>query len=246
MEKYFLGIEVEINHHCNKACSYCPNSLSKRKETGHFSDELFELLLSQLQDINYKGRVSFHFYNEPLLSPNLEEYVYLTKNKLPETYIDIFTNGTLLTEKRFRKLIEAGVDKFTVTKHENSKRYVFDETYKNLSDEDKKAVKYQQHEKLIFTNRGGILDGVGFHKKDPPFALPCFIPMSSLVVTVDGNIIPCYEDFDQKNEMGNIKDTHIKDIWNSEGYRHFRNSLKEGRRAMFDVCKTCNNLNIIQ
>ena len=65
-----MGIEIEINHDCNRACAYCPNSSLKRKNQGQMSERLFLRLLGQLKEIGYRGRISYHFYNEPLLSPN--------------------------------------------------------------------------------------------------------------------------------------------------------------------------------
>lgn len=243
--RLFMGIEIEINSGCNKACSYCPNADHQRVEQGHMEESLYLILLKQLQDINYKGRICYHFYNEPMISPQLERFVSLSKKYLPQTRSELFTNGTLLSLKRFEALEKAGMDRFTVTKHEETPNFIFEKTYSKLDNEQRKKVKLGEFESLIYTNRGGLLD-VGEKLRELPLQLPCYIPSCSLVVTLKGNVVTCYEDFYQKSVMGNIKETHIRDIWFSKEYVHFRESLKKGNRKDFETCSKCNNLQIVQ
>jgi radical SAM protein with 4Fe4S-binding SPASM domain len=244
MSKYFLGIEIEINHHCNLACDYCPNSNSKRISQGNMSIENFLIILNQLKDINYNGRISYHFYNEPLLHPQLEEFIFLSKKILPNTRSEIFTNGILLNEAKFHSLRLAGTDKFTVTQHQGISNLAFNQTLQKLNEEEKKIIKYYDHSELTYSNRGGL---VNYGKKlTEPSKRTCLIPTCSLVVTVNGSIVACYEDYKEKNIMGNIFQEHIKDIWNKPKYQQFREDLKQGLRYKYEVCKTCNNLKVVQ
>ena len=68
-------IEIEINSNCNLSCSYCPNSLFDRKETGQMKWSTFTELVSQLKNNNYKGKIAFDFYNEPMEAINFKHYV---------------------------------------------------------------------------------------------------------------------------------------------------------------------------
>lgn len=102
----FMGVEIEINHDCNRTCAYCPNATTSRKNQGQMSEELFLVLMNQLRDIGYRGRISYHFYNEPLLSPNLDRFVALTREYLPACWIELYTNGILLDEPRLRTLAD--------------------------------------------------------------------------------------------------------------------------------------------
>jgi radical SAM protein with 4Fe4S-binding SPASM domain len=240
----FKAIEFEINHDCNRACAYCPNSIAERKSKGRMPEGLFVKVLSELKELSYQGRVSFHFYNEPLLSPDLDHFTTLTKSYLPRSRIEIFTNGTLLTEERFRTLVDLGVDKFTVTKHHGEAELPLDSFYENLSEALKAHVKRQTFKELVYTSRGGLMK-VGYTKKIPPLDLPCFIPSSVLVVTKDGNILPCFEDYFEKNRMGNVTENSLVEIWNSEPYRDFRERLKKRKRQEFPVCDKCNCILII-
>jgi radical SAM protein with 4Fe4S-binding SPASM domain len=241
----FIGVEIEINHHCNLACDYCPNSKISRVEQGTMTLENFTIIAKQLEDINYKGRISYHFYNEPLLHPELEIFIQTTKQYLPETKSEIFTNGTLLTSDKYNKLRVAGVDKFTVTKHRGLNKITFDDTYASLSEIEKNHVKYYDHTKLIYTSRGGLVEA-GRALNENILKRKCLIPECTIVITVNGNVVPCYEDYEQKNVMGNIHEQHIKDIWGSPGYVQFRKDLWEGHRNKYEACKNCNNIQVIQ
>lgn len=239
----FNAIEIEINHGCNKACSYCPVSTLERIEKGHMSLEIYEELISQLKDLNYEGRISYDFYNEPTLSPHLESYIAKAKSTLPKTSIELYSNGTLLSMDRFQKLNSAGVDKFIITKHEGIGAYIFEETMAKLSTDEMAKVDYRDFTKLRLTNRGGVLPHIPYEKKTDD--LPCMIPSMMLTVTVNGNVVPCFEDFYQKNQMGNIMEKKLKDIWASESYMTFRKKLFLGKRAEFDACKSCSRLEVL-
>lgn len=243
MTKYFLGIEIEINHHCNLACTYCPNSNTERINKGLMSLENFRVIMNQLKDINYEGKISYHFYNEPMLHPELESFVKLSKEILPKSQSEIFTNGVYLNPERYETLRNAGVDRFTVTKHKGLSKIAFEETYNNLSPEEKVRNQFFDYSKLVYTNRGNLVD---FGKKlDQPSKKMCLIPTCALVVTVNGNVVTCYEDYQEKTVMGNVFEEHIKDIWTKPEYQSFREDLKQGFRYKHEVCKTCNNLKVI-
>lgn len=243
MNNLFNTIEIEINHGCNKSCSYCPNSVNTRIETGHMKIGLYEELMLQLKGLNYSGKISYSFYNEPTLSPNLELYISLAKKMLVGVSIELYSNGTLIDSQKFKQLIIAGVDKFIITKHEKIENYEFDKTYSLLSSTEKLLVNFRNYTELKLTNRGGLLKEVG-PEVNTKF-LACKIPDKMLTITVDGNVVPCFEDFFQKNEMGNIGKTNILDIWNSDKYKSFRKALRQGLRHKFEACKDCNRVEVL-
>lgn len=239
----FEAVEIEINSHCNKVCSYCPNSQFERIEKGSMSMELFDLIISQLQEVHFKGRVSFSFYNEPTLNPNLELFVEKIKKYLPQTFIELYTNGELLTTERVRLLISRGVDRFTITKHEDIKSNRLEELVASLSSQEQGHVVLQHFTDINLTNRGGTLLHLGDHSKTQ--LLPCQIPQKIVTITVEGHVLPCFEDFFQKNVMGNVKQSSLKMIWESEAYRQFRQNLARGLRHKYEACNKCNRTEVM-
>jgi radical SAM protein with 4Fe4S-binding SPASM domain len=246
-ERLFSLVEIEINHSCNLACSYCPNSNSERIEKGEMSLEQFNLITDQLAELNYEGLVSFHFYNEPLLCTKLNEFTAILKNKLPKVRLQIYSNGLFLTLSRTMELFEKGVDFFVITKHEAIKgNFVFDETYEKLEEKYRNKIVYKNFKDIELNNRGGLIPHLSENKEKNYTEFPCMIANMFTVITLKGNVLPCYEDFNQAEVMGNVNEDHIKEIWNSNHYTKFRQKLRTKRRLSdSNLCKQCNNFTII-
>lgn len=243
MDQLFQRVEIEINRKCNLRCSYCPNSLYKTPQNDEMSLETFELLMSQLKEIDYCGDITYEFYNEPMLCSNVHHFVKRTRESLPKATILFYSNGTLIDRGAFDQLIDEGVDKFIITKHEGVSNYIFDEVYEGLSEKLRNRVEFQSFQDLRLTNRGGLVEGAG--ASEIPALLPCYLPSFITVVTLEGDVVGCFEDFHKKNVMGNINDEGLDEIWNNEKYREFRYALRKCLRHKHDPCRSCNRLNIL-
>ena len=66
----------------------------------------------------------------------------------------------------------------------------------------------------------------------------CWKMWHSCVMTWDGRIVPCCFDKDAHYEMGNLKTNSFHEIWNSEAYNAFRNTLLKSR-AEIEMCRNC-------
>ncbi len=240
---YFSCLEIEINSQCNRSCSYCPNSVSKRKEEGEMKPELFLKIMTDLQAISYAGSLSFQFYNEPLLALKLDWFVETARSYLPRSKFLLYSNGTLLTIDRFRTLRKLGINKFIVTKHASVGSFEFERTWVMMREEEKTSVDYRHYTDLTLTNRGGAVNA---GPQNIPPLLPCFIPEFLTVITVKGHVLPCFEDYHQELIMGDVSTEPLKDIWNSKKYSLFRSNLKKGLRHLEGPCKKCNRLEVLQ
>lgn len=236
----FSVVELEINSDCNRRCSYCPNSLTPRKSPPQMSLELFKSVLVQLSELAFSGILSFHFYNEPLLHPDLVSWVKQATSFLPDARICLYSNGSLLSRELFEDLLSAGIEKLIVTRHEGISYLPLDDWYLNLPAESCKRLILQKHEEVQKTNRAGMLC---LGPMIPP-KLPCYMPSSMIVVTSEGNVIPCYEDFNEKLCLGNISQMTLREIWQSSKAKNLRDNLAKGQRMNFEPCSTCNNSKI--
>jgi len=240
------AVEIEINSHCNRTCSYCPNSVDSRIESGTMSVTLYQRILDQLKLNGFKGRISYDFYNEPLLCPDIDQFVEMTREQLPSSEIHLYSNGNLLSLSRFKKLFSAGVSWFVITKQEQEKegQYLFDQTYLKLSELEKKSVSYRNFKDLHLTNRGGVLTHIK-SKHDDISIMPCLISSMMLTITVKGNVLPCFEDFYQKYQMGNIEQESLEEIWNKPEYIAYRKKLALGFRKDFSICSACTRVEVM-
>lgn len=235
----FKIVEIEINSYCNLSCSYCPNREFQRKEKGTMSLEHYQHIIGQLQDLDFVGRISHEFYGEPTLHPQFDKIISLTKEALPQCKVELYSNATKLDLSLTRELLAAGVDEFIITKHEDQVLEEFEAALTQLSISEREHVTYRSHEKIYKTNRGGTLPDIGRERQN---LLPCQIPSFLAAITLKGNVLPCFEDFFQKHEMGNIFESHLRDIWFGEKFTQFREDLRKGLRHKYEICKDCNRI----
>lgn len=241
------AVEIEVNSNCNRSCSYCPNSSEKRIENGNIKFELYQKIVSELKINKFKGRLSYHFYGEPLLNKSLEKLISFAKKEIPKAKHVIFTNGDFLTRERVNTLIQAGVDYFIITRHEGRKHLPADDFYEDLPSDIKEILLFKDIENVNLSDRAGLvdLDKLLPKKQKPITNFPCLIPTLSIYITVKGHILPCFEDYTQKEVMGNIENCSLKEIWESPRYVQFRKEIKSGNRKTSKLCENCKHIQMI-
>lgn len=69
---------------------------------------------------------------------------------------------------------------------------------------------------------------------------PCrFIISRKLIVLWDGTVNPCCCDFDGKIVFGDVKKQSLKEIWDSQPYRHFRKAHQTLDLREYPFCQNC-------
>lgn len=74
-------------------------------------------------------------------------------------------------------------------------------------------------------------------KKD--YTKACFRAWYGMVISADGNILPCCFDKQEKHIYGNIKEDKIENIWKNKKSKDFRNILLNNRQSI-NICCNCN------
>ena len=67
----------------------------------------------------------------------------------------------------------------------------------------------------------------------------CTYPWRTMVILQDGNISPCCNDFNGNVNMGNIRFSSIKEIWNSNKYIKMRSDFKSLDYNNYTTCSKC-------
>jgi len=188
-------------------------------------ETLFEKIVVELEQIEFSGRLSFHFFNEPLIRRDLEALVSWARPRLPLSYLVLYTNGDLLNEDRYSALLRAGIDNFLVTRHD------FD-SYPS------REFQFVQHpNNFTLSGRGGTIA-----RSDEPLDLACFGPSEMLIVTVNGDVVLCHEDAERRHVMGTFRTQTLPEIWFSDRFEAFRAPLEHGDRARAgSMCRSCDN-----
>ncbi len=111
----FNSIHLEINTDCNRSCSYCSNFIYPKKPE-KMLPQLYNKIIDELEDANYRGRICFNYSSEPTLHPELPAIIkYARKVKRAKLYI--YTNGDFLNRESFDQLKKSGADHFVITQH---------------------------------------------------------------------------------------------------------------------------------
>lgn len=223
-------VEIEVNSRCNRKCSYCPVSILDPRGIPILMDQMvFDRLISELTRVEFQGRISYHFYNEPLLRKDIANLIQAVKEQLPLANQTLFTNGDFLTEDKYQELIDAGIDFFQVTSHSLKKHPVRP-----------KQIVYLPSD-LNLTNRGGTLPTLPGATNEI-LETPCYAPSEMLIVLVNGDVALCYEDAQRKHIMGNIMSQPLEEIWFSEEFKNIRHKLSLGKRNSGPaICSLCTN-----
>jgi cyclic pyranopterin phosphate synthase len=219
-------VEIEVGVRCNRACIYCPNSRLGATSSSSFMEfELYRRIVNQLSEIAFSGRLSFHFFNEPLMRKDLEELVAITRAALPFAHLVLYTNGDLLTDVRYDNLLEAGIDFFLVTRHGGE------------------PMKQRLHQQVQFprdldlSGRAGAVASV-----TTPLKRACYAPSEMLIVAVNGDVLLCHEDASREVVLGNLGRSTLQQIWHSDEMKRFRDHLvRGGRQEIGGICARCDH-----
>ena len=65
----------------------------------------------------------------------------------------------------------------------------------------------------------------------------------SMVITWDGNVVPCCHDPKATEIMGNIIEQDLEEIWNGEKYQNFRKRVHSNQKGI-DICRLCSGYGI--
>ncbi|MDI6806454.1 MAG: radical SAM protein [Candidatus Aenigmarchaeota archaeon] len=103
-----LHVDIESTNACNLRCVMCTRNFMTEK-IGYMDWKLFKKIIDEGASHNLPS-IKLNFRGEPLLHPQLPKMVKYAKSK-GIIEVQFNTNGLLLTEKRSKELIEAGLDR---------------------------------------------------------------------------------------------------------------------------------------
>jgi MoaA/NifB/PqqE/SkfB family radical SAM enzyme len=121
--RYFEGVQrgavtaappvclyLEVTNRCNLLCETCPRTFETLEPPADLSWDLFTRIVDQAPTVR---RAVLHGVGEPMLVAELPRMIRYLKAR--GVYVLFNTNGTLLREKRFRELIDTGLDELRVS-----------------------------------------------------------------------------------------------------------------------------------
>jgi MoaA/NifB/PqqE/SkfB family radical SAM enzyme len=101
---------LETTNRCNLLCTTCPRTFEALEPPADMSWDLFTRIVDQFPRI---ARVVLHGVGEPMMVRALPRMIRYLKDR--GTYVLFNTNGTLLTPRKGRELIDSGLDELRVS-----------------------------------------------------------------------------------------------------------------------------------
>ena len=203
------------------------------------SEKTFTNIISQLEEINYRGEISIFSNNEPLLDNRIFDFIDYAKSKLPKAHHSLYTNGILLNEEKFSRLVNS-LDRLYIDNYSDD--MIIQENIKNLVD----AYKFNDLKCEVFIlmrKKNQILDSRGGsapnRRMDKKFFSTCMAPFMQLIVRPDGKISRCCQDALGKTTLGDVTKENIEKIWNNDAYNNLREMLQSGKRNQIFQCQYC-------
>jgi MoaA/NifB/PqqE/SkfB family radical SAM enzyme len=114
-----LALAIETSSLCNANCVMCPREEYEREEN-FMNSNTFEKIIYDAKNIGINV-FQLSFYGESLLDNKLEEKINFIRNLIPNSWIQIVTNGSLLNKKRTNKLLEANISEIRISIEGNNK-----------------------------------------------------------------------------------------------------------------------------
>lgn len=227
----FSCLVIETYGICNRKCEFCFNAdRFPRRESGVMKEEMWEKIIDELAEIKFRGRISPHFYGEPLLDKRLPKLVQYARKKCPNSYIRIYSNGDFLNEEIFNDLIKRGADHFFLTNYDDKEKPGIIE----LGKKNHRTMTFRSYKDFEKIDRAGKI----FERKKN-LNTPCLRPSSQVVINWKGDVILCCQDFYANHSFGNVGEKSLMEIWHSKEFMDCRDKLSSGKRIEIDICKNC-------
>lgn len=228
-----VAIDIETDWCCTRHCWYC----LKLNKGVTMTEELFQSIILSLKTWGFKGRISLHSYNEPLLDKRLCEFIKFVKVYLPNCPVVIYSNGDLLTKKMMSQLIVAGMDKIMVSIHDPTSDTKALELAQIASDYPAMTLMdfREGYRNVALWSRGKeeLVKKIGEMKKYSR----CYL-IYTCVVRSDGNIVLCCQDGLEEYVMGSLTTNTLQQIWESLRFKKIRQQVSRGIFTL-PICRQC-------
>jgi len=248
--KSLVVIEINLTELCNRKCVFCPRVDSEvfPNRNLHMSLSLSEKISSNLRDIDYKGRISFSGFGEPLLAKNLFLHIKNFRKNLKDVNLETNTNGDKLTPEIIQDLFDVGLTNLYINAYDGEYQIpiIEDIIYKSGINKNFFHIRphwegYHKNWGLYLNNRSGLVKYTQNEYLAPvnePIKRECYYPFYKMFIDFDGRVLFCSNDWGRINIVGDVNHERIEKIWMNDKLNYFRKKLSNKDRNQ-KPCNTC-------
>lgn len=139
LEAFPRQLAIETVSDCNAKCIMCP-SVSRTRQKGVMSLEVHSMIVDKVAECGAPiSSITHAGLGEPLLDKTLVDKIKYEKRVFKKAQVIVYTNASLLDEKKGRELISAGLDvlsislnAFTKETYETVMNLPYERTYNNI------------------------------------------------------------------------------------------------------------------
>lgn len=233
MEDLFNAIQIQTITGCTRTCDFCANAYVENTPQGDMSDHIFELIIRQLKELHFSGRVSPYLMNEPLL--DIARLRSLFEAGLDGLIVDCYD-----TQEQFMQMMEMcrkgleGIADIEMQPNFDIRKLPLKVKFVQVYDCSDYRV-----ESPFLTNVGGHV------KRDIGIKLPldrsCFAVFEQMYVNYKGDAVLCCQDWGFKVVLGTVAKDGLLGIWYGEALKHYRERLLQGDRGSLALCRICDS-----
>ena len=242
LDKFYpLFISIETVNRCNGTCPFCPcNIHDEKRPYMEMSDKVFKKIIDDLEKIKYNNTLMLLANNEILLDKKIFDRMRYARKKLPLCHMKMFTNGKLLTIKKFQYILDNNlVDEIIINNYSSSLKLnpeiqkVYDE-FKNKNINISTVINMRYKDEVL-SNRANSAPN---KKTSEVINDYCALPFTDININPEGNLLICCCDALEKTNLGNVMDDDILSLFNNKKYINLRGKMLLGR-SNNEFCKTC-------
>lgn len=104
-------LEIEATNQCNTRCLHCPHE-SVTRPLGKMTWETYRTIMDKVFASERQVTVEYAGMGEPLLNPLVYRFIAYISDK---AWTSLTTNASALTPQNIQRLIEAGLDRLTIS-----------------------------------------------------------------------------------------------------------------------------------
>ena len=238
-----LVVNIETVNRCNSTCEFCTANIHAEKRPYMIiEEELYYSIIDQLADWGYKGHLTLYGNNEPWLDKRIVEFHKYAREKLPEAFIFMSTNGLLLNVDKLNA-IKPYVNQLIINNycrdmklHKNIQT-VYDHVKANPKDyEDLEILIQMRYLGEVLTNRAGSAPNK--KSKGKIIKETCLMPFTDMWIVPNGKMGICCCDNFEVTDLADLHEVSLVDGWNSKPYKELREKIADGRQN-YPFCKYC-------
>ena len=241
-------IEISESGTCNRKCSFCPRSAPDFKDVKEFiSENLIIKISKELSIYNYSGIFLFSGFVEPMLDKNIYNLIQIVRKNLPNSKIEMVTNGDALNIERVKKLFVSGLSTLLVSIYDGKEEAIQMEKLLQKSglNENQFKVRHRYLPEsesfgITLSNRSGMMDNAEYKISSlkEPMKKPCYYPHYTFFMDYTGEVLICSHDWGKKLVVGDLNKESFIDIWLNQKFDMARKRLFKSDRN-FSPCDKC-------